>query len=702
MYHQPGELPEPEDTHKFCRGPQVSRPNHHTADLAIVLWAQLLVLGGHPRFASVHIWSDLEVTSWQTRIDMGLRLRLILAFLLVALAPLALLAWSVRPILDRGQQAIVEQRARELGPQLSGANLRARLEAQSFDMRDRILAAQQAGDLDLDALRSERNTFFARRKRERAQRKLAELLPTQDLDRIVLMDGSRLLFAVPAEAGQQLPPGRDVPRSGWRWEADRGVLILSTAVPPDETHVADRWDLLLLAERSYSPERLAVEFSGICGVPVSVTPRLPGQPDSVPTPSERALATLHSGRGATVAILSADLSTIGTLQRSQVATRLLLALAVGAGLALVLAALFASLLAQPLRRLSRAVSAVADHPSEPETMPSGAGEVGRLASAVNRMLAALRREQKRRARAERSAAWQEVARRVAHEVRNPLTPIRLGVDNLRRAQRRGPEPLAACLDEEAEAILSEVERLERLVREFSQFARLPRPKLELIDPIELVRKAAMGQVGAHDEITLELTAEGTPIEIPLEPAPVDTTDGIPTKILPEDTTDGIPTKLTAVDTTDGNPTKLLPEDTADGVPTKLTAEGTFATLRADPDLLAMAVANLSRNAAQAMGPEGGTLRIAVAKIEDSGVEFVEICFEDSGPGIPEQLIDQLFEPYVTGRGESGTGLGLAIVRQVVCEHGGRVLAENRPEGGARFRILLPRRPRADVAYATEI
>src|SRR5207245_1912463 len=99
-----------------------------------------------------------------------------------------------------------------------------------------------------------------------------------------------------------------------------------------------------------------------------------------------------------------------------------------------------------------------------------------LGLAFNRMLEALSESESQRGAAERIAAWQEVARRIAHEVKNPLSPIRLAVENLRRTRQKAPDEFERSFEEETTTILEEVESLRRLVEEFSLFARLPRPR----------------------------------------------------------------------------------------------------------------------------------------------------------------------------------------------------------------------------------
>jgi nitrogen fixation/metabolism regulation signal transduction histidine kinase len=234
------------------------------------------------------------------------------------------------------------------------------------------------------------------------------------------------------------------------------------------------------------------------------------------------------------------------------------------------------------------------------------------------------------------AAWQEVARRVAHEVGNALTPIRLAVENLRRTRERAPAEIDRALREEGTAILEEVESLRRMVEEFSLFARLPAPRVRACDLGEVARQ------------TLALSAA----------------------------------RIAAL-----------------GVDAEVKDAGAPHVVRGDPDLLGRALGNVVANALDALeGAAEKRLRIVLsATPEGTGpggaarpplFESIEVC--DTGPGFAKELAGRMFEPYITTRVEKGgTGLGLALVQRVVREHGGSVAAGNGPEGGAYVILELP-------------
>jgi nitrogen fixation/metabolism regulation signal transduction histidine kinase len=215
-------------------------------------------------------------------------------------------------------------------------------------------------------------------------------------------------------------------------------------------------------------------------------------------------------------------------------------------------------------------------------------------------------------RAARLAAWQDVARRLAHEIKNPLTPITLSIHRIRRRASTDDAVVRECLD----TVLEETSHLERLANEFSTFARLPKPVLARIEPGEVL------------EQVLELYSAHPGVHLRAE-------------------IDGIPAVL------------------------------------ADRDQVRQVFTNLVKNAIEAM-PEGGELEVRWAR--DDG--HVALTFLDSGSGFQPEALEHLFDPTFTTK-SSGSGLGLAIVRRILEDHGGDIVAGNRPESGAWVRVRLP-------------
>lgn len=229
--------------------------------------------------------------------------------------------------------------------------------------------------------------------------------------------------------------------------------------------------------------------------------------------------------------------------------------------------------------------------------------------------------------AQRDAAWGEVARRLAHEIKNPLTPIQLSAERLRHKYLKSMEGQdAELLDRATRTIVHQVEVMKEMVKAFSEYARTPRLTLQSLDLNRLV-----------DDVLELYRAESGPLR----------------------------------------------------VSTRL--DHNLPAVAADPGRLRQLLHNLIKNAQEALHDRPGQeLWVRTASINEAGLSAVELTIEDNGPGIPEELKGKIFEPYVTTK-PKGSGLGLAIVKKIVEEHGGSILAENRPDGGARIVIRLPLR-----------
>jgi signal transduction histidine kinase len=193
------------------------------------------------------------------------------------------------------------------------------------------------------------------------------------------------------------------------------------------------------------------------------------------------------------------------------------------GCALLVGVLLAEGVARPIRALARRADTISAERAGPVAFSWASGgardEVSRLSRSFDRMLEALSDSEDRRVAAERVAAWQEVARRIAHEVKNPLTPIQLAVENLRRTREKAPADLDRALDEETAAILEEVGSLRSLVDEFSAFARLPQRRPVPTDLAQVVRQAlhllgsTLGAAGVH----VEVVDAGIPRQVAADP-----------------------------------------------------------------------------------------------------------------------------------------------------------------------------------------
>ncbi|MGH7700295.1 MAG: sensor histidine kinase [Gemmatimonadales bacterium] len=258
----------------------------------------------------------------------------------------------------------------------------------------------------------------------------------------------------------------------------------------------------------------------------------------------------------------------------------------------------------------------------------GAPEFEALRQALRELAGALTLARERELEAERLRTFREVARRVAHEIKNPLTSMRIALDQMKRSLQDSltvaggeadPQGLADARGRMAtahEVLTAETERLERLAKEFSEFGRLPEGPRSEVDLKELLEE--LGRTGVPDTVEVRLTANG--------------------------------------------------------------ARG---TLQGHYDPLRRAFANLLRNAGEAMGGRGV---IDVALVGDARGTAITIA--DHGPGIPADLRHRVFEPYFTTKPD-GTGLGLSLVQQTIETHGGTITVHETPGGGATFAIVFP-------------
>jgi signal transduction histidine kinase len=188
---------------------------------------------------------------------------------------------------------------------------------------------------------------------------------------------------------------------------------------------------------------------------------------------------------------------------AEIDRRLVGTLAVALGVALLLGFTLALTITRPLRELEGAASRVASGDMSTLIQVKSGGEVGKALRAFNHMTAELNNAQSRLIRAERIAAWRDIARRIAHEIKNPLMPIQTSIETMRKTHARRHPDFDEIFEESTVTILEEVERLKHIVTEFSRFARLPRPQ-----PIELaVEDVAAHVVGLHGSGDVRVTME---------------------------------------------------------------------------------------------------------------------------------------------------------------------------------------------------
>jgi len=227
--------------------------------------------------------------------------------------------------------------------------------------------------------------------------------------------------------------------------------------------------------------------------------------------------------------------------------------------------------------------------------------------------------------AQRDAAWGEVARRLAHEIKNPLTPIQLSAERMRRRylhKMTGED--AQILDRATYTIVQQVEAMKAMVNAFSEYARAPDMKVTRFPFNALVTEVA----DLH-----RVQESGVQIEVELDPQ--------------------------------------------------------IDQVEADRGRVRQILNNLIVNGAEAVENVAAGRVTLATRFESAGsAEYATITVSDNGPGFARDVLGHAFDPYVTSK-PKGTGLGLAIVKKIVEEHGGRVEADNRPEGGGRVRVSLP-------------
>jgi two-component system, NtrC family, nitrogen regulation sensor histidine kinase NtrY len=319
--------------------------------------------------------------------------------------------------------------------------------------------------------------------------------------------------------------------------------------------------------------------------------------------------------------------------------------AVGAGLVV------ARPVARRIGKLAAAMRPVAAGDLTVRVEVEGEDEAADLGRAFNRMLEELDRSRARVEFLRRMSEWQKMARRLAHEIKNPLMPIQLAVQECHRRYADDNAAYRRILQTTLEVVEEEVGTLRRLVGEFASFARLPRAELTEGDLGAFLREqqehftaASEGRASQSDEALISRL--DLRFDVPGEAMPV----------------------------------------------------------AMDREMLHRLLTNIVQNAAQALrdarrASADGRLGTVALKVRREGTFYV-IDIDDDGPGIAQAVREALFDPYVTTK-HDGTGLGLTIVKKIVVDHGGTVEALASPLGGARFEIRLPRADTPEARAAIE-
>jgi nitrogen fixation/metabolism regulation signal transduction histidine kinase len=226
--------------------------------------------------------------------------------------------------------------------------------------------------------------------------------------------------------------------------------------------------------------------------------------------------------------------------------------------------------------------------------------------------------------AQRDAAWGEVARRLAHEIKNPLTPIQLSAERLRRRYLADMAPEdAEILDRATLTIVNQVEAMKKMVNAFSDYARAPQISMEPMDLHQLIREVL--DLYRSNDLAVELVEQ---------------------------------------------------------------LEADKPLIDGDPGRLRQLLHNLMKNALEASKDSGHARVCVATRSENiAGTKQVVLTVTDNGPGLAPAIMENLFEPYVSTK-PKGSGLGLAIVKKIIEEHAGTISAENLASGGAQIVIRL--------------
>jgi len=294
---------------------------------------------------------------------------------------------------------------------------------------------------------------------------------------------------------------------------------------------------------------------------------------------------------------------------------------------MVTAAVIANALSRPIARLQRGLQTVAEGRFERIGSLNTRDEISDLVGTFNSMQDQLGESRRLLAQQERQLAWREMARQVAHEIKNPLTPMRLSVQHLRRAYPPADRasPFKKLLDQISTTLIEQIDTLVRIANEFSSFARMPLQHLEPLDLNDVIGEAvALMQEHSAPKIRMDLNETPLPVEV-------------------------------------------------------------------DREGMRRLYINFIKNALEALDPSRpGRITVTSRREVDpeTGNIWAVSAVNDNGTGVPEALQDRIFNPSFSTK-TSGTGLGLAISKNTIEEIGGRVGFETDPGVGSTFWARIP-------------
>jgi nitrogen fixation/metabolism regulation signal transduction histidine kinase len=281
---------------------------------------------------------------------------------------------------------------------------------------------------------------------------------------------------------------------------------------------------------------------------------------------------------------------------------------------------------RPIINLEEATRRVAQGDLSIRILARSGDELANLIDSFNSMVSELDSSKRKISKTEKIAAWQEIAQRLAHEIKNPLTPIKLAAERIKKKFDEQAWPgnggFKNIIESSVQAIIVEVDNLDKMLKEFNDFAKLPDPRREQVDLKALVE---------------EVVSIYTPVAVNVN-----------------------------INTEFVNPSLLL-----------------FI----DRNQFKQVFANLMINAFQAM-PGGGNIFIRADLVKKEKTNYCRIQVRDTGTGIEEATQPSIFNPYFTTK-QGGTGLGLSIVERIVFDHNGNIWFETKRDVGTTFFIDIP-------------
>jgi signal transduction histidine kinase len=328
---------------------------------------------------------------------------------------------------------------------------------------------------------------------------------------------------------------------------------------------------------------------------------------------------------------------------------------IGAISAILLSILFSVKVTGPVKQLSTAVRSMAMGDLDQRIPVASHDELGMLSAAFNKMALDLKSHREKLIQTERVAAWREMARRLAHELKNPLFPIQVSVETMVKAERMQTDEFGRIFSECTTTILEEINSLKRIINEFSEFARMPKPvfvPLSLNQVTKQVLSLFSNQVN-NFELKLDLDPD-----LPAIQGDKDQLSRL-IKNLVANAIEAMPSGgCLSISTKPGVMQHTVREEPTD----RLKSE------RMDSEFMPLAPATDSR-----------------ATVEE---QSVVMRISDTGVGMSEEAKQRLFTPYYTTK-PKGTGLGLAIVQSIVADHNGKISVESAVDRGTTFEIELP-------------